>query len=139
MKTEEKVVATPLPRKKRDPRNKRDPRRRAVSVEQQDENSLSTENLNPGAKTEKPGDLELKELEKVAEPKNLEVDWEDPVDNEDSMEKAKIEKLENLLVNLEEPEEIVAMEEEKIEKTENLLQILKALPLPIDPEMEEEQ
>ena len=132
-------MSTPLPRKKRDPRNKRDPRRRAVSVEQLEENPLSTENLNPGAKTEKPGD-ELKELEKVVEPKNLEVDWEDPVDKEDSIEKAKIEKLENLLVNLEEPEEIVAtMEEEKIEKTENLLQILKALPLPIDPEMEEQQ
>ena len=47
MKTEEKVVvANPLPRKKRDPRNKRDPRRKAVSVEQQEENS---ENSNMGA------------------------------------------------------------------------------------------
>ena len=156
LKTEEKVVvANPLPRKKRDPRIKRDPRRKAVSLEQQEENALLTENSNPGAKKDKPGD-DIREVDRVVEPKNLVLDLEEPVYKEEAMEKEKekIEKLENLVVDLKEPEE-TAMEEkteglwldlekpwdkehpidqENNKKPENLLQILKALPLPIDPD-----
>ena len=154
LKTEEKVVvANPLPRKKRDPRNKRDPRRKAVGVEQQEENALLTENSNPGAKKDKPGE-DIREVERVVEPKNLRRDLEEPAYKEEAMEKEKIEKLENLVVDLKEPEE-TAMEEkteglwldlekpwdkehpidqENNKKPENLLQILKALPLPIDPD-----
>ena len=123
LKTEEKVQApTPLPRKKKDPRRTsllRDPRRKAASVE----TALLREN-NPGAKEEEPG---VREEEKVVEELR---------DKEIGIEEEKIEKPENLLVEMEKPG-LDNMEEEKTEKCENLLQILKALPLPVDPEMEE--
>ena len=124
LKTEEKVEApTPLPRKKRDPRKtslfRRDPRRKAASVE----TALLTEN-NPGEQEEEPRGDVVKEEEK---------DLEEPGDKEFGIEEENIEKPENLL---EEPA-VDNMEGEKIEKCENLFQILKALPLPIDPEMEQ--
>ena len=109
LKTDEKVVATPK-LKLRDPRNNGQMKSSALSKKDHGRNLASVElEENVLLPENNPGSK--KEGEKVVQSENPKLDIEKHGDQE----------------------------EEKVEKSENLLQILKALPLPIDPEIEEEE
>ena len=130
LKTKEKVVlASPVAsRRRRDPRRKtpgtifqRDPRRKPGRVE----NPLLKENDQPDAVEEEEPNHNDKEGNRSDEPGQR-------VKEDDSREKEKIDEPQTEIVDND------VVEEEESAQPESQLQILKALPLPREPETEEQ-